>query len=106
MTEIEEKLATALEYSQHAAEIMNSLGHTKYTIGNLVSRPMMYDLEQEVGELLGKLKTMTAQRDSAVETLVNERMQTWRYIARIQDTLDYLDDSHQMIANAIKTIIR
>jgi hypothetical protein len=56
MNQIEPKLIEAMEHVEKAQKIMTELGHTKYTICGLVSRQMLYDSEQEVSELLGKLQ--------------------------------------------------
>ena len=56
MNTIDPKLTQAMEYVEKAQKIMTELGHTKYTISGLVSKQMLYDSEQEVSVLLGKLE--------------------------------------------------
>lgn len=46
----------AMEHVEKAQKIMTELGHTKYTICGMVSKQMLYDSEQEVAVLLGKLE--------------------------------------------------
>jgi hypothetical protein len=49
------QLAEALDHARKAARIMAELGHTKYALGDLVSREMLTHSEMEVSQLLGKL---------------------------------------------------
>jgi hypothetical protein len=56
MNTIDPKLTQAMEYVEKAQQIMTELGHTKYTICGMVSKQMLYDSEQEVSVLLGKLE--------------------------------------------------
>jgi hypothetical protein len=55
MNQIDPKLREAVEHVEKAQKIMTELGHTKYTIRGMVSKQMLYDSEQEVAVLLGKL---------------------------------------------------
>jgi hypothetical protein len=55
MNTIDPKLTQAIEYVEKAQKIMAELGHTKYAICGMVSKQMLYDSEQEVSILLGKL---------------------------------------------------
>ena len=66
MNQIDPKLIEATEHVEKAQKIMTELGHTKYTICGMVSKQMLYDSEQEVAVLLGKLeKAEEALRDLA-----------------------------------------
>ena len=56
MNTIDPKLTQAIEHVEKAQQIMTELGYTKYTICGLVSKQMLYDSEQEVSVLLGKLE--------------------------------------------------
>jgi len=56
MIQIDTKLTEAMEYVEKAQKIMTELGHTKYRICGMVSKQMLYDSEQEVSILLGKLE--------------------------------------------------
>ena len=55
MNTIEPKLMQAMEYVEKAQQIMTVLGHTRYRISGMVSKQMLYDSEQKVSILLGKL---------------------------------------------------
>ena len=67
MNQIDPKLIEAMEHVEKAQKIMTELGYTKYTICGMVSKQMLYDSEQEVAVLLGKLeKAEDALRDIAL----------------------------------------
>ena len=69
MNQFDPKIAEAMEHALKVQKIMTELGHTKYTICDIVSRQMLHDSEQEVSVLLGKLHKVTEQRDRLVEAL-------------------------------------
>ena len=73
MNQFDPKFAEAMKHALKVQKIMTELGHTKYTICDMVSRQMLRDSEQEVSVLLGKLHKVTEQRDRLATALENCR---------------------------------
>jgi len=61
MIQYDDQIAQAFDYALKAETIMTQLGHTKYTLGGLVSKQMLCDTEREVSELLGKIANLEKQ---------------------------------------------